>query len=262
MGVYDTPAFIEKIIEINPIIEKVIYIGHSQGGASILAGLCEKMDYYREKLSAVILFAPASRLDNYDCPLLTVMKELNIDKSLERKNIFELLPYQPEMKNLSMKLSKYYPTLGHAMLEIVTDEDSLVMCPNRLKIYASHYPCGTSLKSLLHFTQIVEAKAFQHYDYGSEENMRRYGKNTPKEYDLTGIGGVPIILCGGLKDKLTHIKDIQWLKNELNKTNSLYSYYEYEFMGHTSFMLNNDITWFNKILKDLYKIMEKEKGES
>jgi lysosomal acid lipase/cholesteryl ester hydrolase len=246
-------------MEINSNIEKIIYIGHSQGGASILAGMSEKLDYYKEKISAVILLAPASRVDNHDSSLLTIMQELNIDKTLERKNIYEILPYQPEMKNLSIKLSKYYPTLSHAMLELVADEDSLVMCPNRLKIYTSHYPSGTSLKSLLHFKQIVEAKSFQHYDYGNEENIKRYGKSTPKEYDLSSLNGIPIILCGGMKDKLTHIKDIQWLKSELSKTNSLFSYYEFEFMGHASFLLNNDITWFNKILRDLYKILEKEK---
>jgi lysosomal acid lipase/cholesteryl ester hydrolase len=259
MGIYDTPAYFQKISEINPNIDGIIYIGHSQGGASILAGMCEKLEYYKQKLIAVILLAPASRLDNHDSSLLSTLHELKIDKTLEEKNIYEILPYLPEMKSLSMKISKYYPTLNHAMMEMVSDENSLVICPNRLKIYTSHYPSGTSLKSLLHFKQIMEAKTFQHYDYGSDENLKRYGMTTPKIYDLSKIRGIPIILCGGLKDKLTHIKDVQWLRNELLKTNSLFSYYEYEYMGHVSFLLQNDITWFNNILRDVYKILQKEK---
>ena len=29
-------------------------------------------------------------------------------------------------------------------------------------------------------------------------------------------------------------------------------------MGHTSFMLNSNITWFNFVLQDIYKVMKSE----
>jgi lysosomal acid lipase/cholesteryl ester hydrolase len=257
MGIYDTPANIEKILSINKDFTDIIYFGHSQGGASILAGLCEKLEYFKSKLKLIILLAPASRVDNYNSNLLTLLKELDIDEKLKTKNIYEVLPHHPYMSNLSMKLSKIYPTLHYAMLEMTSDEDSWMNCPERIKVFMSHYPSGSSVKSLTHFKQIINSKTFQYFDYGEEENIKRYGSSTPKIYNLKLIEGVKIVLCGGIKDKLTNIDDIRWLKSQLNGK-SLLSYYEFEHMGHASFLINNDITWFNFVLVDIYKTVDEE----
>lgn len=255
MGMYDLPANFEKILSINTNTDKIIYFGHSQGGASVLAGMSEKLEYFRSKLKAAILLAPASRVDNYDSHLLTFIRDIEIDKKLNDRKIFEILPHDPSLHDLSVKLGKIYPTLHYAMLELTSDEESWMNCPERIKVFMSHYPSGTSVKSISHFRQIIEAKSFQHFDYGIEENMKRYGTAEPKKYDVSSIEGIPIILCGGLKDKLTHINDIRWLKSEI-ESKSLFSYYEFDHMGHASFLINSDITWFNFILRDIYKIIE------
>ena len=75
MGMYDTPAHLEKILSVNKSTGKIIYFGHSQGGALILAGLSEKLEYFKEKLKIVILLAPASRIDSFDSNLLNFYKE-------------------------------------------------------------------------------------------------------------------------------------------------------------------------------------------
>jgi lysosomal acid lipase/cholesteryl ester hydrolase len=257
MGMYDLPANFEKILSINTTTDKIIYFGHSQGGASVLAGMSEKLDYFKSKLKAAILLAPASRVDSYDSHFLTFIRDIEIDEKLKNRQIFEILPHDPNMHDLSVKIGKIYPTLHYAMLELTSDEESWMNCPERIKVFMSHYPSGTSVKSISHFRQIIDAKSFQHYDYGIEENMRRYGTPEPKKYDVSSIEGIPIILCGGLNDKLTHIKDIRWLKTEI-ENKSLFSYYEFDHMGHASFLINNDITWFNFVLRDIYKIIEGE----
>ena len=199
--------------------------------------MSEKMEYFREKLKIVILLAPASPEDNFDSSLL----------KLTDRNIYEVLPYHPDLNTLNIHIEKLYPTMRYAMLEMFSDEASWMNCPDRIKVYLAHYPSGISVKSLTHFKQIINAKAFQHFDYGEEENMRRYYSPTHRIYDLSKICDIPIILTGGLNDKLTHIEDIRWLK-----------YIEYEHMGHASFLINNDITWFNYILRDIYKLMEND----
>lgn len=254
MGIYDTPACLDYILKNNPFTNKVIYFGHSQGGASVLVGLTEKLEYFKERLLGIILLAPASRIDSIDSGLIDVIKLVDLDDTLASRNINEILPYDPEINSINIKLTRYYPTMASAMLEMTSDEVSWINCPERIKVYFSHYPSGTSVKSITHFKQLIRSKEFQRFDYGLEENMRRYGSEKPHPYDLSQIRDIPIVLCGGLKDKLTHINDIRWLKEQLDGK-SLFSYYEFEYMGHAAFLLNNDITWFNFVLMDIYKIM-------
>ena len=58
MGLYDVPAFINKIIEITDQ-PKVTYIGYDQGNTQIFYGLTQIQDtFYSRKLNKVIALAP------------------------------------------------------------------------------------------------------------------------------------------------------------------------------------------------------------
>ena len=56
MGLYDTPAFINKIVEITDQ-PKVTHIGYEQGNTQVLYGLAKEKDYSR-KLNKIIALAP------------------------------------------------------------------------------------------------------------------------------------------------------------------------------------------------------------
>ena len=66
------------------------------------------------------------------------------------------------------------------------------------------------------------------------------------------------MLIGGENDKLSTREDIGWLINEL-KENVIY-YKIIEKMGHLSFMVGKDFTWFDDILKILLKDYYDEKS--
>ena len=259
MGIYDIPACLDYILKINKITKKVIYIGHSQGGTSILSGMSENYNYFKENLLLVVLLAPASKIDRFDSYFLDFLQKIDLDDEFKKHKINEVLPFNPDLIDLNLRLSKFYPTIFYAFLELTSDEVSSVNCPDRVKVYFSHSPSGTSRQSITHFKQIINSGKFQKFDFGKEENIKIYGKETQPEYDLDLIKEIPIILCGGLNDKITQIKDIRWLRDQLKKNNKIFfTYYEFEMMGHTSFMLNSNITWFNFVLQDIYKIMKME----
>lgn len=259
MGIYDTPASLNYILNINKSSKKIIYFGHSQGGASLLAGMCEKYNFYKEKLLVAILLAPASRVDNINSSLLQFFTSIDIDDRMKKFNINEVFPFDPDMIDFNIKISRFYPTMSYAMLEMTSDEVSWVNCPDRIKVFFSHYPSGTSRKSLTHFKQLILSQKFQKFDYGEKLNQELYRSEKPPEYDLSSLKDIPLIICGGLNDKLTHINDIRWLRDQLkNINNKFFSYYEFEHMGHASFLLNSDMTWFNFVLHDLYKVIKFE----
>ena len=69
---------------------------------------------------------------------------------------------------------------------------------------------------------------------------------SPPEYDLKKIIDIPIMLIGGEKDKLATSEDINWLKDELGE-NVIY-HKIFENMGHLSFMIGKDFSWFDEPL--------------
>jgi predicted esterase len=250
IGVYDIPASLNYILQ-QTGHKKLVFIGYSQGCASLLAGLCERFDYFKDILAVSIFLAPVSKIENADSAFLQLLFN-NLDEDNSKGEIF---PDNHFMSTINNKFAKYYPILNHAVIELVSDEISLINCPERLKIYLAHYPSGTSMKSLKHFKQISEAKIFQAYDYlDPNDNEMRYGTKTPKTYNLANIEGLNFIICGGKMDKLVNIDDVKWLYEQLRDKNNI-SFYQFEYMGHLSFLLSNDITWFNFVLIDLYKYL-------
>lgn len=60
---------------------------------------------------------------------------------------------------------------------------------------------------------MIRDKQFQRYDYGSEENLKRYGIATPPKYDLSAIPFKMLMLSGDV-DQLSDTTDVNWLLDE------------------------------------------------
>lgn len=69
---------------------------------------------------------------------------------------------------------------------------------------------NVSVKQLLHFAQLQNSEKFEMYDYGTKENMIRYGLSKPPEYNLTAVS-VPLVVAYGTKDSLTKAEDTEFL---------------------------------------------------
>jgi hypothetical protein len=78
-----------------------------------------------------------------------------------------------------------------------------------------HFPSGTSFRVLNHFRQLILKETFEKYDFGFEENFKRYGQVEPPVYDLRKISKVPIALFCGKGDLLSSNDDFRWTKDEL-----------------------------------------------
>ena len=94
--------------------------------------------------------------------------------------------------------------------------------------------------------QIIESKKFIKYDYNKEANLFIYHQIEPPEYDLSKIKDIPIMLIGGEKDKLSTREDIRWLNNELSKKGNVIYFKIVPNMGHLSFMIAKDFSWFDE----------------
>lgn len=99
-------------------------------------------------------------------------------------------------------------------------------------------------------------------DYGSSKNKQVYGQNTPPEINLQNIQSVPIGLFVGNLDQLATVDDNRWAKTQL-KTLKFYKEYN---LGHLSFMIGKDMTYFSgdvmNMLKEYHpaKVAEQEQS--
>ena len=66
--------------------------------------------------------------------------------------------------------------------------------------------------SLTHYAQMITNDNFAYFDYGEEENMKKYGQKTPPNIDLGKIKNIPTALFIGNYDELGDVKDNEFIK--------------------------------------------------
>lgn len=120
------------------------------------------------------------------------------------------------------------------MIGMSSDEDTAPISQSGMETYFGHFPSGSSFRNLTHFRQNVQTGRFAKFDFGKEENLKKYGSELPPEYDLTKISGTPIALFCGLKDKCASKEDYQWTKEQLGDNVVFYKEYE---IGHMAFLM-------------------------
>ena len=159
LGRYDQPAFLEYVRE-QTDQEKVTYLGHSQGGTQILSGLAENADFYKDRVNLFMMLGPASRLDRNKHPnLLWACYSNEATPSIVQAPEF----FSPRIAKILAPFNVEYPAV-----RLICDQDPSKCSELGLHNIGGHYQAGTSVRSITHFRQILQAKRFQFYDYGSE----------------------------------------------------------------------------------------------
>lgn len=108
-----------------------------------------------------------------------------------------------------------------------------------MPIAFTNFLSTASIKSLDHYAQIIASGGrFQYYDYGSDENVRRYNSSIPPTYPVEDIS-LPVHLFYGRNDYLAGetVRNCSFTKN---KTTLFFgTYYKKGFMyTEQSFYVN------------------------
>lgn len=74
-----------------------------------------------------------------------------------------------------------------------------------MPLFFSHYPDFTPVKVMLHYGQMLKTGRFSYYDYGTRENVVRYGPIQVPEYPVGNIQ-VPVHMFAGRNDFLSDLK--------------------------------------------------------
>ena len=184
MAEYDLPAII-NLVKKRDNLEKVNYIGHSQGTLIYFLAYMNNPEYIEKNVKKFVALGTVPNVNNAPHFLI---------KLFELSNILNLIP----VKNFLT----FSPEIGKVLVPFCTSK-AKVLCNTVLSIAFSglketgrvdyekygknifmNEPGGTSLQNMKHWIQIYKAKKVQKYDYGAIENLIRYKSIYPPAYDL------------------------------------------------------------------------------
>lgn len=173
---YDVPAFIEKVKELSHV-KKVAYIGHSMGSRGMLLNLEQNGTYYKENVNFVTLLSPfvelhGTSLINY----IIVLGNIFIDDYRP-----DGIHYYKSFESPSALATAFKYVCGYAGW--YCDFWSLYMSHStgeyndkeKSKVFFSKYPAQSSFKAWKYMKQLLDTNKPYLYDFGTEENMKRYG---------------------------------------------------------------------------------------
>lgn len=124
-----------------------------------------------------------------------------------------------------------------------------------MPVIFGHTPAGTSTKTVVHYAQeIHEGGNFQYFDYGPEENLKRYGQEKPLQYNLENIS-VPVSLFFATNDWLAGPQDVALLFERLYKTPVGMYRVPFDHFNHVDFLWGNDAPKF--VYKPIIDLMLK-----
>lgn len=210
MAKYDLPASINYVLKISKT-KDLYYVGHSQGTTIGFAEFSQNKKL-AEKIRTFFGLAPVATVGHIKGAIKYLSYFSTEAKFLIKLlGINEFLPSDFFTKFIGEKVCGSFHIFEESCSNVVfliAGFDKKELNESRVPVYLSHLPAGTSVKDLLHFSQLVKSKQFQMYNYGSTGNVQKYGQKNPPQYNITQMN-VPVALYYGGKDWLADPTDVE-----------------------------------------------------
>ncbi|XP_033218381.1 lipase 3-like [Belonocnema kinseyi] len=217
IGSRDLPAMIDFILE-KTGNRKIFYIGHSQGTTNFFV-MASELPEYNDKIISMHALAPVAYCQHMTSPPLRFLSMIDHQLSLVTKffGMYELRLTKEFYNKFTSKFcaeNSILQPLCSNLLFMISGFNPSQMNMTLLPTILGHTPAGASVKQTLHYSQLMKKNYFRQYDYGFSGNLKKYGRLSPPDYDLSLIT-TPVILHYSANDWLAHIKDVESLYKEL-----------------------------------------------
>ena len=221
MAKYDLPAVVNYIKKRDKV-EKVYYIGHSQGTLIFFLAYMNEPEFLENNIAKFVALGTVPNVNNAPHFLIKLFEKSNILDLIPIKN-FLTFPKEIGQVFVPFCTSKA-KVLCHKILSLSFGglKDTGRIDYDRLgKNIFLYEPGGTSLRNMKHWIQIYTAKRVQKYDYGSIlKNLIHYGTATPPIYDLNQMRkySIPSLMTISDSDPFANPQDtLEFIDNIENK---------------------------------------------
>uniref|UniRef100_T1ILR9 Lipase n=1 Tax=Strigamia maritima TaxID=126957 RepID=T1ILR9_STRMM len=240
---------------------KISYVGQSMGTSVMFFLLAEKPEY-NEKISGYIALGPAL-IPNY---ITAIIKILFIPQLLyvvrNQFNVHSLLTVSPLVQRLQLIFCPSdYPIICQIGMFINGGYSPNLPDVARIPVHTTHCSGGMSVKTLLHYGQMIQTQKFRKYDYGNIENLRQYGSAEPPELSIANIK-VPTILMYGANDAVTTSLGVEIAKRTLPNVveaillqNPMATHSDYMFSKNgKEFLYDEIVVYLKRFLTNYYPL--------
>lgn len=220
IGLYDLPAEINYILAVRKR-KSLAYIGHSQGNLAMFI-LQSFHPEWAHKVKPFIAMAPIAFIPNvYYGAIRLMLKALSPIITPKRLNMLLKGQFLPKSRTLESSLDlvcvpKWTTPICDIMLSAMTGNNLKRANHSLTPVVAHHIPEGTSILNVLHFGQMIESGEFRAFDFGPEENFRRYGTKVNPYYPIKNIISPDIAFIVGRTDTLSTMSNVAITRSMLN----------------------------------------------
>lgn len=220
MGVRDLPVVLSFVGKMTNQKGNIIYVGHSMGTTMFFV-YASMYSNAPNMVKMMVALAPVAFTAAVRSPIKYLAPWTNdIDWLAKYLGLNEFLPNSKILKFLAdvgCDKSTTEMNLCEDVIFLFCGFDKEEFNRDILLAVLNHEPAGTSTKTVIHYAQEIKSGGkFLQYDYGTAENIKRYGAPTPPEYNITKIQ-VPIYMMSSVNDWLAGPEDVNHLGNLLPK---------------------------------------------
>jgi len=208
MAQYDIPASVDYVLN-HTGQTRLNYIGHSQGTLVMFAKLSQDQKFAK-KIKVFVALAPVAYLANLDSAPASILTDFG--KFTNQEFWYSIAGRRGILSSLKpFGLQTKTPFSSSVVLAVQSGSKN----QSRTAVYLAHTPAGTSVKNVVHFSQLIATGEFQSFDYGSIRlNLKNYGQLKAPVYDPTQIKA-PVALYSGENDIEATPKDVEILAAKL-----------------------------------------------
>lgn len=217
IGCWDLPAMIDYVLNTTDT-KSLKYIGHSQGTTSFFVMGSQRPEY-NKKISLMIALSPVAFMSNSRSPLIRLLSPNAglLYPIFKTFGLYEFLPDSTFLRVLRKLMCDASP-----LSEVMCSNTAMLICgfgfaelnATNLPVIFGHVPSGASVKQLTHYSQGYLSGDFKQYDYGSQNNLEKYGREVPPSYPLEKLTA-PVSLFYSDADWLSHPDDVDKLYQRL-----------------------------------------------
>lgn len=262
-GIYDIPAMIDLILK-KTGHEQIHYLGHSMGTTGFMVMMNSKPEYGKKVIMANFL-APVAYMENTVSPIRAITPFIHdIMKLVDTFGFHEFITNNFIVRTISRLtcnpndiIQEFCSNFIFVLAGFDRDQMNYTMLP----ILSEHTPAGSNAMMLAHYGQQVRSGKFHRFDFGTKENLRRYGQSYPPEWHPENVT-VPLALYWGPNDWFTADKDYERLLGKLPNIVDNYSI-PLRHYSHIDFMyaVDNDKLLFPRLLQNMAAAEEKYQME-
>lgn len=220
IGLYDLPAQINYILKVRRR-KSLSFIGHSQGNLAMFI-LQSFQPQWAQKVRPFIAMAPIAFIPNVYFGLLRALTRalspVLTPKQLNMVLKGQILPKSPLTERALdfVCLPKLTTPLCNLALTTITGNNLKRANDSITAVVAHHIPEGTSILNILHFAQLIDSGEFKAFDFGPNENLRRYGSRMNPFYPIKNIRSPDIAFIVGRTDVLSTMSNVAITRSMLS----------------------------------------------